>query len=81
MTQAAQTMADLAVGAKGVVRGYSEAGGAYRARLLAMGLTKGVRFEIKRVAPMGDPVEIIVKGYSLALRKGEAQALIVEQEA
>ena len=44
-----------------------------------MGLTKGTGFEIKRIAPMGDPVEIIVKGYSLALRKDEARALLVEQ--
>ena len=49
--------------------------------LQAMGLTKGTQFEIKRVAPMGDPVEIIVKGYSLALRRDEALALLVEQEA
>lgn len=81
MAETTQTMADMPVGAKGVVRGYSEGGGAYRARLLAMGLTKGTHFEVKRVAPMGDPVEIIVKGYSLALRKDEAQALLVDKEA
>ena len=42
-------------------------------------LANGTGFEIKRIAPMGDPVEIIVKGYSLALRKDEARALLVEQ--
>ena len=73
------TLADLAVGTKGVVQGCSKEGGSYQGRLLSMGLTKGTGFEIKRIAPMGDPVEIIVKGYSLALRKDEARALLVEQ--
>ncbi len=75
----AKTLAEMKVGDKGTVQGYSKEGGAYRARLLSMGLTKGTVFEIKRVAPMGDPVEILVKGYSLALRKDEAQALLVEE--
>ncbi len=72
------TMADLAVGAKGVVQGYTKAGAAYRQRLMAMGLIRGTGFEIRRIAPMGDPVEILVRGYSLALRRGEAGALLVE---
>ncbi|MDO5675793.1 MAG: FeoA family protein [bacterium] len=74
------TMADLAVGAKGVVQGYTKTGGSYRQRLMAMGLIRGTGFEIRRIAPMGDPVEILVRGYSLALRRGEAGALLVEAE-
>ena len=43
-----------------------------------MGLTPGVRFDVTRVAPMGDPVEIRVRGYRLSLRRDEADALTVE---
>lgn len=52
----------------------------YRERLLAMGLTKGAEFTVKRVAPMGDPVEIYVRGFSLSLRKNEVAAVLVEKE-
>ena len=72
------TMADLAVGTTGIVQGYTKDGSQYRQRLLAMGLTRGTGFEVRRIAPMGDPVEIIVRGYGLALRRGEARALLVE---
>ncbi len=73
------TLADLAVGAKGVVQGYAKGDGGVRQKLLAMGLTRGIAFEIKRIAPMGDPVEIVVRGYSLALRKDEARGLLVQE--
>ncbi|MDR1849480.1 MAG: FeoA domain-containing protein [Zoogloeaceae bacterium] len=51
---------------------------AYRRKLLAMGLTRGVEFQVMRVAPMGDPVEIALRGFSLSLRKDEAAALEIE---
>ena len=44
-----------------------------------MGLTPGTAFEITRIAPLGDPVEIFVRGYSLSLRRHEALALDVER--
>ena len=72
------TMADLAVGARGVVQGYTKTGASYRQRLMAMGLIRRTDFEVRRIAPMGDPVEILVRGYSLALRRGEARALLVQ---
>lgn len=50
----------------------------YRQKLLRMGLVKGETFSIIRKAPMGDPIEIKIKGYSLTLRKDEADALEVE---
>lgn len=46
-------------------------------RLLEMGLTKGTRLEVIRFAPMGDPMEIAVRGYRLSLRRVEAQSVIV----
>lgn len=70
---------DMAVGDLGQVIGFEEAGRGYRKKLLAMGLTPGTEFSITRVAPMGDPVEIQVRGFRLSLRKGEAAAIQVEK--
>lgn len=52
--------------------------GAIHRRLLDMGMVKGVVVEIERVAPLGDPVEINVKGYHLSLRKEEASNVVVQ---
>jgi len=51
----------------------------YRNKLLAMGLTPGATFQLVRIAPLGDPVEIKLRGFSLVLRKKESQALVVEK--
>lgn len=72
-----QTLADIAVGEKGRILGFDKGGRGYRQKLLAMGLIKGTEFEVSRVAPMGDPVEIKVRDFSLSLRRDEAQALLV----
>jgi Fe2+ transport system protein FeoA len=53
--------------------------GAVRKRLLDMGLVRGVRVRVERSAPLGDPVEISLKGYSLALRRTEARQILVEE--
>ena len=71
------TLADLAVGGHGVVDGFAPGSGTYRQRLLAMGLIRGTRFEVCRVAPLGDPVEIRLRNYHLSLRGDEAQAIRV----
>lgn len=73
------SLRDLAAGDRGRVTGFAEGSKGYRRRLLAMGLTPGVEFEVTRYAPMGDPVEIRVRGFSLSLRKAEALALQVER--
>ncbi|OAI48479.1 iron transporter FeoA [Gammaproteobacteria bacterium SCGC AG-212-F23] len=52
---------------------------AYRHRLLAMGLVPGTEFELRRKAPLGDPVEIVLRGFSLSLRLKEADILEVEE--
>ncbi|MBC9070360.1 ferrous iron transport protein A [Thauera sp. CAU 1555] len=70
---------DLAVGDRAKVLGFSETGGSYRRKLLSMGLTPGAEIAVTRVAPMGDPVEIRVRGFALSLRKDEACALSVEK--
>lgn len=72
-----QTLADIAVGEKGRILGFDKGAQGYRQKLLAMGLIRGTEFLVARVAPMGDPVEIKVREYSLSLRKDEAKAIIV----
>ncbi len=73
------TLTQFAVGDTGRFRGYSKGHKKYRRKLLAMGLIKGTEFTVNRVAPLGDPVEIDLRGFSLSLRKDEATALIVEE--
>jgi ferrous iron transport protein A len=70
---------DMAVGDTGRVIGFGEGSAAYRRKLLSMGLTPGVECSLTRHAPMGDPVEIRVRGFSLSLRKAEAESLLVEK--
>ncbi|MBQ9094743.1 MAG: ferrous iron transport protein A [Akkermansia sp.] len=52
--------------------------GALRQRILDMGLTKGAEVMVRKVAPLGDPLEITVRGYELSLRKREAACIVVE---
>ncbi len=72
-------LGQLAVGEKATVKGFADGKKEYRAKLLAMGLTKGIELEITRVAPLGDPLEIRVRGFSLSLRKAEAAVVLVER--
>lgn len=72
------TLADLAPGEKAkIVR----VGGAdaVNKRLIEMGLTRGATLTVVRVAPLGDPVEVLIRGYNLSLRKTEAKAVKVER--
>ena len=52
--------------------------GAVKSRIMDMGLTKGTEVYIRNVAPLGDPVEITVRGYELSLRKADAEMIEVE---
>ena len=72
-------LGQLSVGDKATVKGFAEGKKEYRAKLLAMGLTKGIELKLTRVAPLGDPLEISVRGFSLSLRKAEAAAVLVER--
>lgn len=74
------TLEQMAVGDQGRVTGFTEGARGYRKKLLAMGLTPGTPFTITRVAPLGDPVEIAVRGFRLSLRRHEAAALRVESQ-
>ena len=52
--------------------------GAVKRRIMDMGITKGVEISVRKVAPLGDPVEITVRGYELSLRKADAEMIEVE---
>ena len=52
--------------------------GAVKRRIMDMGITKGVQVHIRKVAPLGDPVEITVRGYELSIRKADADRIEVE---
>ncbi|MBC8259939.1 MAG: ferrous iron transport protein A [SAR324 cluster bacterium] len=74
-----KTLNDLAVGDQALVRGFEQGKSAFRKKLLSMGLTPGTELKVTRYAPLGDPVEIQVRGFSLTLRKSEADMLIIEK--
>lgn len=74
-----KSLADLGIGNHAKVVGYDKGNTVYRRKLLAMGLTKGTDLTVNRVAPLGDPIEITVRGFHLSLRRDEAVALLVEE--
>ena len=72
-----KTMAQAKIGsAVKVVRVHGE--GALRRRIMDMGITKGVEILIRKVAPLGDPVECRVRGYELSLRKSDLEMIEIE---
>ncbi len=52
--------------------------GAVKRRIMDMGITKGVEIYVRKVAPLGDPIEITVRGYELSLRKTDAEMVLVD---
>jgi ferrous iron transport protein A len=52
--------------------------GAVRRRIMDMGITKGTEIYVRKVAPLGDPVEVTVRGYELSLRKADAEMITVQ---
>lgn len=72
-----KTLKDVKVGSKvRVVKLYGE--GPLKRRIMDMGITKGVEIYVRKVAPLGDPLELRVRGYELSLRKSDAQMIEVE---
>ena len=72
-----KTLKDVAVGDSAIVKKLSGEG-ALKRRIMDMGVTKGVEIFVRKVAPLGDPIEVTVRGYELSLRKDEAANIIVE---
>lgn len=73
----ATPLSELRIGQAGVIIKLVASGSA-RQRFLDMGLVRGERVEVKRIAPLGDPVEYLIKDYRLSLRKREASLVLVE---
>ncbi|MDR3729789.1 MAG: FeoA family protein [Oscillospiraceae bacterium] len=71
------TLRDVKVGqTASVVKLHGE--GAVKRRIMDMGITKGVSIFVRKVAPLGDPVEVTVRGYELSLRKADAEMIEVQ---
>ena len=72
-----KTLRDLKVGESAtVVKLHGE--GALKRRIMDMGLTKGTELYVRKVAPLGDPMELTVRGYELSVRKGDAELIEVQ---
>ena len=56
-----------------------EGAGAVRRRIMDMGITKGSEIYVRKVAPLGDPIEVNIRGYELTLRKYDAEMIVVEE--
>ena len=72
-----KTLKDLKVSETAVVKRLHGEGPVKR-RIMDMGLTKGVAVHLRKVAPLGDPMELTVRGYELSVRKGDAELIEVE---
>ena len=72
-----KTLKDVKVGETAVVvRLHGE--GAVKRRIMDMGLTRGTEVHVRKVAPLGDPVEVTVRGYELSIRKADAEMIEVQ---
>lgn len=72
-----KTLRDVSIGATAkVVKLHGE--GAVRRRIMDMGVTKGAEVYIRKLAPLGDPIEVTVRGYELSIRKADAEFIEVE---
>ena len=73
----AKTLKDVKIGETCVVvKLHGE--GAVKRRIMDMGITKGVEIKVQKVAPLGDPMEVTVRGYQLSIRKADAEMVEVE---
>lgn len=73
-----RTLKDLKVGESAkVVRLHGQ--GAVRRRIMDMGITRGTVVKVRKVAPLGDPFELTVRGYELSIRKADAQMVEIEE--
>lgn len=72
-----KTLKDVQAGESVVVTKLSGEG-ALKRRIMDMGITKGVEIVVRKLAPLGDPMEVTVRGYELTLRKNEAEGIVVE---
>lgn len=74
-----KTLDKMNIGEKGIVK-YVNGEGGLRRRMFDMGITPGAKIWLKKKAPLGDPIEIALRGYELSLRKSEAATVEMEVE-
>ena len=72
-----KTLKDLAVGQSGVIKRVMTTG-ALKQRFMDMGITKGTKVTVTKIAPLGDPIEIDIRQYNLSIRKNDAENIVVE---
>lgn len=68
------TLKDLAVGQTGTIVKIGTSG-ALKQRFMDMGITKGTKVEVVKIAPLGDPIELVIRGYNLSIRKADAEKI------
>jgi ferrous iron transport protein A len=71
---------DLRTGQSAVITGYEQGDHNYKSKLLSLGLTKNTVIKLIKIAPLGDPIEIEVRGFHLSLRKDEAGVILLKSE-
>lgn len=71
-----RTLKEMKVGETGIVKKV-DGEGAVKRRIMDMGITKGTEVYIRKVAPLGDPVEVTVRGYELSVRKADAEMILL----
>ena len=76
MAEGQNTLRDIAIGESATVRRLVGEG-AIKRHIMDMGITKGTDVFVRKVAPLGDPIEVTVRGYELSLRKSEAESILV----
>ena len=74
-----KTLNDIKVGSSAIVTQIGSIG-ALKRRLIDMGITPGVKIKVKKVAPLGDPIEINFRGYELSIRRSEALNIFVQKD-
>ena len=72
-----KTLKDIKIGETAVVKRLNGEG-AVKRRIMDMGITKGTSVYVRKVAPLGDPIEVTVRGFELSLRKADASSIIVD---
>ena len=73
-----KTLNDLTPGQSGTILSVGNQSGAVKRRLVDMGLTPGTQVKVTKIAPLGDPLEVSLRGYELSLRKADADMIEVE---
>ena len=79
MDKQPKTLNDLAPSQSGTILSVGNQSGAVKRRLVDMGLTPGTQVTVTKIAPLGDPIEVSLRGYSLSLRKADAAQIIMGQ--